>query len=253
MQHKIVIRRHRPWLRSGLIAAVVAILALSGWALYSYTRAKTVSDFARAKTELQQLREERRELTRRLRASRAESDRLKGELAYVERSTSIDTQACASVRDSLKGLQTEASDLREQLAFYRAIAAPDELRAGVRVQSLQVVPGEGGRARYRLTLIQSTGHAKPLSGKLDISIRGRAGKEEKTLAAAALAVGEASDLLFSLRYFEELSGEWQLPPGFSPQQVLVRLMPDASGAPKVEQKFEWQRIVAATEKVDEVR
>lgn len=253
MRHKIVIRRHRPWLRSGLIAAAVALLALSGWGLYSYTRAKTVSDFARARTELDQLRDERRELTRRLRAARSEVERLKSELTYAERSTSIDSQACASVRDSLQGLQGEASDLREQLAFYRAIAAPDELKAGVRVQSLQVTPAADGRVRYRLTLIQSTGHAKPLGGKIEMSIRGRLGKADKTLGATALAVGAKSDLLFSLRYFEELGGEWQLPPGFSPQQVLVSLIPDANGAPKVEQKFDWQRILAASEKVDEVR
>ena len=251
MQHKIVIQRHRPRRRFALIAG--AALALAAWALYSYTRATTVSDFERARTELEQLREERRELTRKLRAGRTEIERLKSELAYAQRSTSIDVQACAVVQESLKGLQTEASDLREQLAFYRAIAAPDEMRAGVRVQSLRVTPHTAQRFGYQLTLIQSTRHDQRIAGRIEISLRGRLGGAEKILDGASLSVGGAPDLLFSLRYFEEFGGEWQLPSGFVPQQVLVSVVPAQDGAPKVEQKFDWQRVMAGKEKVDEVR
>src|SRR5690606_3425932 len=111
-------------------------------------------------------------------------------------------------------------DLREQLAFYRSIAAPNEQKAGVRVQSLQLTPLVEGRVRYRLTLIQSTGQDKRISGRVDVAVRGRLGGEEKTLGGAALTPAPGSaDVVFSLRYFEELGGEWQLPPGFVPQQV----------------------------------
>lgn len=253
MQHKIVIQRHRPRRRFALIAGAVAVLALSAWALYSYTRATTVSDFERARTELEQLREERRELTRKLRAGRAEIERLKSELAYAQRSTSIDAQAREMVQKSLQGLQAEASDLREQLAFYRAIAAPDEMRAGVRVQSLRVMARTAQRFGYQLTLIQSTRHEQRIAGRIEIKLRGRLGGADKTLDGASLSVGEAPDLLFSLRYFEEFGGEWQLPSGFVPQQVLVSVVPARDGAPKVEQKFDWQRVTAAKEKLDEVR
>lgn len=251
MQHQIVIRRHRPWLRPALIAGTVAVLALAGWALYSFTRAKTVSDFARVKTEIEQLREERRELTRKLRAQRNELDAARQQLAYVERSASIDTQACTAVEASLQSLQQEASELREQLAFYRAVTAPDEVRAGVRVQALSLKPAGANRVRYQLTLIQSARQEQRVSGRIELGLTGRSASGETRLDATALAGGVAPNLLFSLRYFEEFSGEWQLPAGFVPRQLSVRLVPSGE-APAVEQRFDWNKLLAK-EKHDETQ
>ena len=72
-------------------------IAVSAWGLYSYTRASTVSDFASAKLEVEELRDERRRLTRDLRAAREEVSTLKEQVVYVQRSTEIDTQACDGV------------------------------------------------------------------------------------------------------------------------------------------------------------
>src|SRR3546814_4146279 len=86
MQHKIVIHRHRPWLKPVLIAGVTGALALGAWALYSFTRATTVSDFQRTQTEVERLRADRRQLSHDLRTAR-EIEQLKGQVVYSKRSS----------------------------------------------------------------------------------------------------------------------------------------------------------------------
>ncbi|MFP5306010.1 MAG: DUF6776 family protein, partial [Gammaproteobacteria bacterium] len=182
MRHRIVITRHRPWLKPALIGGGSFALAVAAWALYAYTRASTVSDFERARLEVEALREERRTLARDLRAARDEIKHLEEQVVYVQRSQDIDLQACSAVQESLAQLQAEASDLREQLAFYRGIVAPEQSRAGVRVYELKLLPGaEADRYRYELVLIQSVRHDKRVAGRIALELVGQRGGDEARL------------------------------------------------------------------------
>ncbi|MFT4045811.1 MAG: hypothetical protein QM661_03855 [Solimonas sp.] len=255
MRHKIVIHRHLPWRKPAIVASTTVLLAVSAWALYSYARATTVSDFERARTEAEQLRVERRRLARELRTAKAEADDLRQQLAYAKRSTEIDVQACDTVRKSLTDLQAETSDLREQVAFYRGIAAPDQARAGVRVQELRIGKLRGRRDTYRffLTLIQSVRQEKRVGGRIELVVVGRGAGGEQQLSLRDLPPAAAQNLLFSLKYFEEFSGEFQLPAGFAPSRMLVTLVPSTEGAPQTEEDFDWKRVLDDEEGSHEIR
>ncbi len=255
MQHRIVIRRHRPWLRPLLIAAATGGLALGAWALFSFARATTLSDFERTQTEVEQLRAERRQLSRDLRATRAQVEQIKGQLVYAERSTEIDGQACDAVRESISDLQAETSELREQVAFYRGIATPEQARAGVRIQEIRLSKSaqERNGFRFALTLIQATRQEKRLAGRIEMTVVGRSAGIERSLRIDELAPELAQNLLFSLKYFEELTGEFRLPDGFKPRRLVVRLIPSSSAVAQTEEDFEWQRIFDSGAESYEVR
>ncbi|HEY9544588.1 MAG TPA: DUF6776 family protein [Solimonas sp.] len=180
-----------------------------------------------------------------MRTARVEIEQLKGQVVYSKRSSEIDTQACVAVRKSLTDLQAETSELREQVAFYRGIAAPDQARAGVRVQEVRLSKASGAKNSYRffLTLIQSVRQEKRVAGRIEMAIFGRSGANERKLALNDIAPDVAGNLLFSLKYFEEFSGQFQLPDGFKPQRVVISLIPSSDGAPQTEEGFEWQRII----------
>jgi hypothetical protein len=244
LKHTIIIKRHRPWLRPALIAGAAAALALGAFGLYSYTRAHTVSDFERAQLEVETLRDERRQLTHDLRAATKEVADLKDQVVYAQRSGEIDTQACDTVKGSLGGLQSEVSDLREQLAFYRGIVSPDLAKAGVRVYDLKLTPGVNDRVyRYELALIQAVRHDKRIGGSIDLVLEGMQGGVKKMLRWSEVATGDGKNLLFSFKYFEEFSGELRLPDGFKPMRVTAKLTTDVEGAPPVEDQFDWNKIV----------
>lgn len=242
---RVVIRAYRPRLRWALIAAGSAALAVSAWGLYSYTRATTVEDFARAQTERDQLLAERRDLTGKLRDSHAQVESLKDQVVYLQRSQEIDQQACAAVKSSLTGLQEEVSDLQEQVAFYRGIVSPDASRAGVRVYEFKVAPTAAtGVFRFGLVLIQSVRHDKRVAGRIEVALQGMNNGRPETHRLSELTINGEKNLVFSLKYFEEFGGEFRLPDGFHPSRALVDVIPDG-GAPKIEEQYEWSKIQGA--------
>src|SRR3546814_131384 len=84
---------------------------------------------------------------------------------------------------------------------------------------------------------------KRVAGRIEMAIFGRSGANERKLALNDIAPDVAGNLLFSLKYFEEFSGQFQLPDGFKPQRVVISLIPSSDGAPQTEEGFEWQRII----------
>lgn len=246
MQHSIIIRRHRPRLRLALIAVVTAVLALSGWGLYSYTRHNAVADFEKATSERDRLLDERRSLTQQLRVAKADIGKLRDELAYAEQSKSIDGDACRSVRDTLAKLESESASLREQLAFYRGIVSPKEARAGVRVQDLKL-RRVGNGWRYELVLIQAIREESRIAGAVELSIEGVQGAKPTQLALSDLITSGEKNLVFSFKYFEEFSGEFRLPAGFKPTRVVVTLKP-ANDRPSVVDQYNWSAIETLQER-----
>lgn len=245
-QKRVVIRAYRPKLRLALIAAATAALAASAWGLYRYTRATTVTDFARAQTDRDRLLEERRDLTGKLNTAHGDINKLKDQVVYLERSQDIDRQACSSVKASLSDLQEEVADLHEQVAFYRGIVSPDASRAGVRVYDFKVYPtAVAGMFRYDLVLIQSVRHDRRIAGKVEIGLRGMKGGQAATYRLSDLLLSGEKNLVFSFKYFEEFAGEFRLPPGFQPGRAVVTVYPDGASVPKIEDEFEWSRIQGA--------
>jgi hypothetical protein len=255
MQHKIVIARHRPWLKTGLVAGGVSLLAVLMWGLYSYTRATTVSDFERAQTELERAQDERRNLVRDLRAARAQVEDLRNQLAYQKRSVEIDGHACDEVRQSLTALQSEVSSLREQLTFYRGMSPTGQTRSGVRVHDikLQSKDREPRSYSYDLTLIQSAQKDRFFGGSVRMEIQGLNGAVRHNLPLEDVAVGDTKKLIFSMKYYEEFRGEFRLPEGFKPQRVVVALQIDGENTPRPEESFEWNRILGGVGGNENVR
>lgn len=245
VQHRVVIDTHRPWRRFGLVGGAAAALLLGGWGLYSYTRATTVSDFERARSERDQLLEDRRNLSRDLRAARSENEQLKDQLAYYGRSQEIDETACAAVKKSIADLQAQDSDLREQLAFYRGIVSPQESQAGVRVYEFKLSKSAPSLYRYDLVLIQSVRHDKRLSGSIDVVFDGVKAGQKQSFKLSDAMTEDRKNLLFSFRYFQEFSGTFHLPEGLRPLRATVKLDPDGD-APAVEDEYDWAKIVQET-------
>lgn len=238
--HRIVIRQHRPWQRTGLTALVVAALLLSGFALYRYTRQSTVADFEKATSENDRLQQQRRELSHQLRAAKSEITRLRDELAYAKQAQTIDGDACNSLKATLGKLEGETATLREQLAFYRGIASPSETRAGVRVQELKMRKKDA-HWHYDLVLIQSVREESRISGNVQVVIEGQLSGKPLSLNLASLVTAGESNLVFSFKYFEEFAGEFKLPPNFKPLKAVVTLAP-ADNRPAVVSEYQWAHI-----------
>lgn len=243
MKHRIIVLPHRPWRRWATIGGLAFAIAVGAWGIYRYTRANTISDFERAQSERDRLRAENQRLEKELRLARNEAEKARDDAAYAHRSQEIDAQACAQVKASLTGLQTEAADLREQLAFYRGIVAPDDANIGARVYDFKVTRNTDAPTwKFDLVLIQSVHHERRVGGRIDVTFEGVQGTQRKKLQLADLADADARNLVFSFKYFEEFSGNFRLPDGFRPLRAIVTVTPDGSASQKSESEYDWSKI-----------
>jgi hypothetical protein len=245
IRHKIVIAAHRPWRRWLLIGGTTAAVLAGGFGLYRYTRAHTVSDFEKANTERNQLRDDNRQLSQQLRAALAENQTLRDQVAYLGRSEQIDGSACSTVKESLTSLQAETADLRQQLTFYRGIVSPSESQAGVRVFEFKVY-GAGakdkpGTYKYDLVLIQSVRHDKRIDGDVAVSFEGYDGSAKRSFKLGDLVTDGNKNLVFSFKYFEEFSGSFRFPEGFKPLRATVTL--EGDGTPRIDDDYDWGKII----------
>jgi hypothetical protein len=189
-------------------------------------------------------RRERASLKRQLVDEKTVSDELRRQLAIGETATEIDRATYAQVETTLADLQAQIQTQEEELVFYRGIVSPQDRIAGLRIQSLEALPGDGeGRYLVRLLLVQAIQHKSRVSGAVKLQLEGIQDGQTASFDAADLVVaGEPYDMDYEFRYFQGLEAELALPAGFEPQRMTVEILPDEARAERINQTFEWPAI-----------
>jgi len=233
-KHRLVVKPHRPW-KDGLTyaGAALAVAALA-WAAFEYGRWRAGYDHVGA------AREQAR-LTAALRGAQADNAALTDRVALLARSSEIDETARAQVKGSITELQDEILELREELAFYRGIVAPDD-SGGLRIQSLKLMRGAEDRHwRFRLVLIQSIKQEQRANGTVAVTVHGVRGGAAATLPWSAVAAKPTVPLGYSFKYFQDFEGDLLLPVGFTPGRIEIEVQPRGGGE-VVHRSFEWSTV-----------
>lgn len=188
-------------------------------------------------------RRERAALEADLTAERALSDELRRQLAIAETGGEIDRETYAQVKATLGDLEAQIQAQEEELVFYRGIVSPQDRIAGLRIQSLEVLPSDG-EARYlvRLLLVQAIVHNRRVSGAVKLQLEGIKDGQMTSFDAAELVAAGEYDMAYEFRYFQGLEAELALPSGFEPQRVIVEIWPNEARAERINQTFEWPAI-----------
>jgi hypothetical protein len=186
-------------------------------------------------------RRERAASIERLAAEQAASGELRRQLAIVETGSEIDAETYAQVKATLSDLQAQIQTQEEELVFYRGIVSPQDRVAGLRIQSLEVLPSDRER-RYllRLLLVQAIVHSRRVSGAVKLQLEGvQDGQTTSFDAAELVAAGTPYDMAYEFRYFQGLETDLTLPFGFEPQRVTVEIWPSEARAERINQTFDW--------------
>ena len=172
-------------------------------------------------------------------------EELRRRLTVLETSREIDQETYAEVEKNLSQLQARIQAQEEELAFYQGIVSPEDGVAGLRIQNLEVSPADSEqRYTLRVVLVQAIVHDRPVAGVVRFSIAGTQDGQPVDLDLRDLAVdGEAEDLAYAFRYFQDLEQELIFPVGFEPDRVDVEISPREPRGQEVSQSFQWSAIV----------
>ena len=224
----VVKPRLSPHIKLVLAGSILTSVALAGAWVYNY--GLSAAGFERAFAAQEQER-----LESQLERHAQENETLREELARAQRSVQMSETAFQELDRALKTSAQEIVRLREELNFYRNIISPLDKKAGLRIQSLNVEPaGAKHTYRYKLVLIQALKHDRAVRGAASLEVTGvREGED----AVLAVTEGKERAIRVNFKYFQDIEGEFELPPDFKPKRIKVSVKP--RGAEAVEASYAW--------------
>lgn len=174
----------------------------------------------------------------------AKLDELERQTAILETSRSIDQETYSSVETNLGELQARIQEQEEELAFYRGIVSPGDGVAGLRIQNVEVVPGEDETTHtLRVLLVQAIVHNDRVTGSVRATIRGELNGEPTELGLDELGIeSHATDIPYGFRYFQTLEVGIGLPEGLVPTEVEIQVWPRSPRGETIVESFPWAEV-----------
>jgi len=233
MASNLIIKSHRP----GKNAVVIIVLILgylgSCYGTYYYGHERSGIDSHALQLEYEKMLQQVTETSQ-------DNDKLREEVAALQQAASIDKRAYNSVDGSLKSLQKEVLELKQQVAFYRGIVSPTQGAAGLNITSFKLNKlGMDAGYHFKLVLTQVKQNNRTIQGKASILIDGLDNGRPMQLDIANLTGKSKPDLQLRFKYFQTIEGDMVLPDGFVPSSILVDLKSTGGDKNTIKRTFNW--------------
>ncbi len=238
MSSRLIIKSHSLRQRYAKVALVLLVLGLGGWGVFLLGQQAAGLDNG-------SLRAERDQLLAQLDETEISNRQLSQRVAVLERAEQIDRQAYGEVERSLKQVQDEMLELREEVAFYRGIVSPAETASGLSVTRFSLFGiGEEGVYRFKLVLTQLRSNNRLVKGYARIAIDGVLHGKQTRLSLKEVSGGTLDRLKLRFKYFQNIEGDIVLPEGFLPSRVIIEVAPVGKGWKHFKKSFDWSDIIA---------
>lgn len=215
------------------VLVLLGLLAILAYGVYEQGRRDAAGDIIRSK-------EARDALQENVRALEQNKSDLRERVAILERATQVERQAYSHVDRTLRELQDQILDLKEELAFYRGIVTARGKTQALDIQSFKVQQdGAQGQYRYKLVLTRVVKNDKVVKGTVSLSVAGEQAGSFKELSLAQLSDKGEADLKLKFRYFQRLEGLLTLPKGFVPHRVLLQVTTAGKKQARLEKAYNW--------------
>jgi len=229
----LVVKAYQPW--KARIYWVLGVLALGAaiWAAFDYGRFVAKFDSSDAHRREEALILSTEDLAGQIQALREEK-------AVLERAKQIERKAYNELDTTLKTLQTEILDLKEELAFYLGIVSPRDASRGLRLESFNIDKlGNGGRYHYKVVLTQVLKNDRLARGKVVLEFEGLQDDQPVTLKLSQIDTQHKGELKYKFKYYQNINGEIIIPPEFIPKRVIAKIYPRGRNSDVIEKVFVW--------------
>lgn len=238
MASQLIIKSPQPGKKALLIISLIVVFAGASYAAYFYGHNSAGYDHQILQVARDKMQQQMFEIEK-------ENNKLREENAVLKQASTIDKKAYNDVNGSIKRLQDEILELREQVAFYRGIVSPTQTQAGLNITSFKLNKlGTNTAYHFKLVLTQVKQKNGLIRGTANITIDGLQDGERRQLNLAKLMGNKGPDLRLQFKYFQTIEGDVVLPDGFTPSSILVDLRPSGRGQNDIKRTFNWVEIVS---------
>lgn len=233
-QYRSVVVPYQPARRGLLVGLGVVVLSVVALTAYWLGGSSIKRQFDRLELDYEQLAAE-------LEASEAEREQISQQLANSVLGADIDRQAVNDIRATVREHQQTIAQLNEEIGFYKGLMAPTEREKGLSIRSWNVyTTSDPKRFHFKLTAQQLAHKHRLLKGSLNVTITGTMDGEQAALALNSLSEQvESESIKLRFKYFQNIDGELQLPPGFEPMGVNIIAKASTPKVVQIERHFGW--------------
>lgn len=229
----LIVKAHQPWKSKFIWGIAAIILLISGWTLFDYGRYLAGYDSRDSGNEIEALLQTQKHLEKRI-------ESLREEKAVLERAAQIERKAYNELDTTLKILQAEILEHKEELAFYRGIVSPKDSRFGLYLQNFFLSQNGDTRSyRYKVVLTQVLKNSRLITGKVKLQFDGLLNGESKLLELRDVTSKKLRDLNYRFKYFQNVEGVVEFPEGFKLLRVNVQILPRGRQRDMIEKTIEW--------------
>jgi len=225
----LAVRRHVAWYwRLPLAAVLLAGGALLSW--WFYNEGMRFAGFERGSAieELQKLRERSAQLEQ-------ENVALRSMGAQVERKTQIEQATQNDLAKTVKTLQDENAQLKEDLTFFRKQMSSDKSDGDLSIYRFKVENTMPGEYRYRLLLLQGGQRENEFQGKVQFLISFTQGGEKLVMTLPSAKEAEARAYNLNFKYYQRLEGVFHTEPNAQVKKVQIRVFENGAAQPRLMQ------------------
>lgn len=143
----------------------------------------------------------------------------------------------------LKEALEQEFKLKEQLAFYEKVMAPEKDVEGLLIDNLQITASKQPNLfTFQVTLVQQRLKRRFSKGYINLTFEGTSQEKTSKLNLSEVSTLNKKSLSFNFQYFQIISGDFSLPANFTPDNVLVSAVLTKSRWQKYgksEKPFSW--------------
>lgn len=225
----LAVRRHVAWYwRLPLVVVLLAGGVMLSW--WFYDAGLRFAGFERGSTieELQQLREKSVQLEE-------ENVGLRSMGAQVERKMQIEQATQNDLAKTVRTLQDENAQLKEDLTFFRKQMSSDKSDGDLSIYRFKVENTMPGEYRYRLLLLQGGQREREFQGKVQFLVSFTQGGERLVMTLPSTKEAEAQAYNLNFKYYQRLEGAFHAEPNAQVKKVQIRVFENGAAQPKLMQ------------------
>jgi len=224
---RMAVRTHLSWRwRLPALAAIIALTAGMWWLgfdfghfLGSFDRSAAAERQARSDAEASAIQQE--------------NARLRARLGELESDLSITRGVQATLSRQALDLQSENTQMKEELAFLRKLFSDAGKPGTFTIQRFSAEKGRDNLYRFSMLVVRGGNPSDEFSGQLTLSANVAAGGHTLTLTLPDDQPDTAAALKLNFKYYQRVEGTFRVPLGGQLRSIQARVIEPGQAAPKV--------------------